>query len=406
MPKPTEEGKGGGALAGASGDDVSGAASLADTLARPCGECPVRPSEAILVPTSGGTFRAGLVRGMIDELAPCALHRRIYWLHGQSSAGAVAEAREAAAALGLDLAVLATPGDAASAIRHGIEEAGEDHFVVFDASGRQHPKAIDALFAALRSGIDLAVASPAAPGAIGLAGSRHRRAASALARFCLRLLVPCRGLRDPLSGCFAMRGAAWRRVAARVEPGGAHFLLDLLPAAEGLEVREVPAAFRSHGSQGIGNLATQWQLLVSIARGALRLRLPRRWLSFAGVGALGTVTDAVLTGICIGLGGLHFGAARTVGLAVGMTQNYLLNNRLTFSEAQAAPTFRGWALFGVCQALGALANWGVSVIGYSAGAPWFGAVLLGTAAGMALNLWTASKLVWPSGGSTSNRPGG
>ena len=375
MPNPAEEGKGGAAPTGVAG-------------------------EAILVPTSGDTHGEGFFRGMIGELAPYALRRRIYWLPGRASADAVAEVREAAAALGLELAVLPPHGDTASAIRQGIEAADEDHVAVLHASGRQHPKVLDALFAALRSGIDLAVASRSVPGADAPTMPRHRRLASTLARFCLRLLVPCRGVRDPLSGCFALRRAAWRRIAARVEPGGAHLLLDLLPAAEALEVREVPMALRSHGGQGSGTLAGQWQLLVSIARGALRLRLPRRWLSFAGVGALGTVTDAVLTGVCIGFGGLPFGAARTVGLGIGMTQNYLLNNRLTFPETRAAPTFRGWALFGVCQALGAVANWGVSVTSYLVGAPWFGAVLLGAAAGMALNLWTASKLVWPSSGST------
>ena len=381
MPNPAEEGKGAAVPTGVAG-------------------------EAILVPTSGDAHGEGFFRGMIGELAPYALRRRIYWLPGRASADAVAEVREAAAALGLELAVLPPHGDTASAIRKGIEEADEDYVAVVDANGRQHPRVLDSLFAALRSGIDLVVASRSVPGAVVPTGSLHRRAASALARVCVRLLLPCRGVRDPLSGCFALRRAAWRRAAAGVEPGGAHFLLDLLPAAATLEVREVPGVLLDDGSQGPMTLAGQWQLLVSIARGALRLRLPRRWLSFAGVGALGTVTDAVLTGVCIGLGGLPFGAARTVGLGVGMTQNYLLNNRLTFSEAQAAPTFRGWALFGVCQALGALANWGVSVVGYSAGAPWFGAVLLGTAAGMALNLWTASKLVWPSGGSTPNRPDG
>ena len=265
------------------------------------------------------------------------------------------------------------------------------------ATGSRTPGVLDALFAELRSGIDVAVASSTAPGAVVPAGSPQGRVTTALVRLCIRLLVPCRGVRDPLSGCFALRRSAWRRVAARVDSGGAKFLVDLLPAAGALQVREVPVVLRSGGSEdGATSLVARWQLIVSIARGALRLRLPRRWLSFAGVGALGTVTDALLTGACMGVGGLPFGVARTVGLAVGMTQNYLLNNRLTFLEAGAAPTLRGWALFGVCQALGALVNWGVSVTTYLAGAPWLGALLLGTLAGMALNFATASRLVWPA----------
>ena len=384
MPNPAEEGKGAAAYREAAPIDPSGSQRMA----------PRSTGEAILVPMWSGTHQEGAIRAALCALAPQAAGRRVYLLFGQPAAAA-GEAREAAKALGLDLAVLSMLGDLSSAVRHGIEEIGEDRLAVLDGSGRQDPRVLDALFAVLRSGIDLAVASRMVPGAVVPARPRGRWMASALACFAVRLSIPCRGVRDPLSGCFALRRAAWLRVAARVETGGTRFLVDLLPAAAGLQIEEVPVVLRGHGPDG-PVLAAGWQLLVSIIRGALPLRLPRRWLSFAGVGALGTVTDAVLTGVCIGLGGLPFGGARTIGLAVGMTQNYLLNNHLTFAEVRGAATLRGWALFGICQTLGAVANWGVSVTAYLAGAPWFGALLLGTVAGMALNFATASKLVWPS----------
>lgn len=389
MPNPAEDGKGKAPGRAGRGGAVARSASSKPQLATPRS-----PTEAILVAVSPAVCGGDGYRRILGELTPYATGRRLYLCHPGGAGPAWAQ--EAAAALGLSLDVLSVPGDVASAIRYGMEEAVEDHLAVLDGDGQSDPRVLDALFAELRSGIDVAVASSTAPGAVVPAGSPHRRVTTALLRLCIRLLVPCRGVRDPLSGCFALRRSAWRRVAARVDSGGARFLVDLLPAAGALQVREVPVALRSRGSEGgATSLAVRWQLIVSIVRGALRLRLPRRWLSFAGVGALGTVTDALFTGVCIGVGGLAFGVARTIGLAVGMTQNYLLNNRLTFPEAGAAPTLRGWALFGVCQALGALANWGVSVTAYAVGAPWFGALLLGTAAGMALNLAIALKLVWP-----------
>ena len=388
MPNPAEDGKG-----KALGQAGRGGAVARSASSKPRSATPRSPTEAILVAVSPAVGRDGGYRRILGELAPHATGRRLYLCH-PGAAGA-AQAQEAAA-LGLGLAVLSVPGDVASAIRYGMEEAGEDHLAVLDGDGQSDPRVLDALFAELRSGIDVAVASSTVPGAVVPAGSPQGRVTTALLRLCIRLLVPCRGVRDPLSGCFALRRSAWSRMAARVDSGGARFLVDLLPAAGALQVREVPVALRSGSEGGATSFVASWQLIVSIARGALRLRLPRRWLSFAGVGALGTVTDAALTGVCIGVGGLAFGVARTIGLAVGMTQNYLLNNRLTFPEAGAAPTLRGWALFGVCQALGALANWGVSVTTYLAGAPWLGALLLGTLAGMALNFATASRLVWPS----------
>ncbi len=386
MPNPAEDGKG-----KAPGRAGRGGAVARSASSKPQPATPRSPTEAILVAVSPAVCGGDGYRRILGELAPYATGRRLYLCH--PGAAGPAQAQEAAAALGL--AALSVPGDVGSAIRYGMEEA--DHLAVLDGDGQSDPRVLDALFTELRSGTDVAVASSTAPGAVVPAGSPQGRVTTALVRLCIRLLVPCRGVRDPLSGCFALRRSAWRRVAARVDSGGARFLVDLLPAAGALQIREVPVALRSGGSEGgATSLVARWQLIVSIARGALRLRLPRRWLSFAGVGALGTVPDAALTGVCIGVGGLPFGVARTVGLAVGMTQNYLLNNRLTFQEAGAAPTLRGWALFGVCQALGALANWGVSVATYLAGAPWLGALLLGTLAGMALNFATASKLVWPS----------
>lgn len=386
MPNPAEDGK----------DKAPGRAGRGGVVARsasskPQPATPRSPTEAILVAVSPAACGGDGYRRILGELAPYATGRRLYLCH--PGAAGPAQAQEAATALGL--AALSVPGDVGSAIRYGMEEA--DHLAVLNGDGQSDPRVLDTLFTELRSGTDVAVASSTAPGAVVPAGSPQGRVTTALVRLCIRLLVPCRGVRDPLSGCFALRRSAWRRVAARVDSGGARFLVDLLPAAGALQVREVPVALRSGGSEGgATSLAARWQLIVSIVRGALRLRLPRRWLSFAGVGALGTVTDALLTGVCIGVGGLAFGGARTIGLAVGMTQNYLLNNRLTFPEAGAAPTLRGWALFGVCQALGTLANWGISVTTYLAGAPWLGALLLGTLAGMALNFATASKLVWPS----------
>ena len=47
-----------------------------------------------------------------------------------------------------------------------------------------------------------------------------------------------------------------------------------------------------------------------------------------------------------------------------------------------------------CQALGAGANWLVSVGCFKAGLPWPVAVVAGAAVGFGINFVTASKLVW------------
>ena len=55
---------------------------------------------------------------------------------------------------------------------------------------------------------------------------------------------------------------------------------------------------------------------------------------------------------------------------------------------------RGFMLCAACQALGAGANWLVSVACFKAGLPWPVAVVAGAAVGFGINFATASKLVW------------
>ena len=200
------------------------------------------------------------------------------------------------------------------------------------------------------------------------------------------------GVTEPLAGCFALRRTAWRAASPQLDAGDRTFLLDLLAASPKAEVGEVAVPKSAAGA--VPTLATGWGVLVSALRATLPLRLPRRWLSFAGVGALGTVTDVAVTGLGLGLG-LPFGWARSGGVLVGMVQNYLLNNGLTFAADGRPATLRGLGLYGLCQVFGTGANWGLSMASFAVGAPWLVALLIGVVAGNLLNFLTASWFVWP-----------
>lgn len=335
-------------------------------------------TEAILVAPGQPPDHAALAK-----LAASAAGRSIYLLGGRS--------RDATASPAPHVTTLALPAGLASVIRHGIERVDADRLAVVDGGALRHlgspVEVVDALFASLRAGEDIAVAAYRSPAA---RAPWYRGVVSWLAR----RLVRRSGVAQPLAACFAFRRAAWQAAAPRLDAGDRTFLLDLLAACPAARVAEVVLPGAAAGAGDAPTLATAWDVLVSALRSMLPLRVPRRWLSFAGVGALGTVTDVACTGVGLSLG-LPFGWARSGGVLIGMVQNYLLNNSLTFAADGQPATLRGLALYGACQALGTGANWGLSMATFVAGAPWFVALLVGVVAGNTLNFLTASWLVWP-----------
>ena len=363
----------------------------------PPGEQNPHAEEAILVPVLN---EEGAIGKFLAQLAPAAHGRPVYLLDSDSIDGTVAEARDAAARLGVDLHVIRCPPGLAESIRMGLATTVEPRVAVLDGDGQHHTAIVDTLFETLRSGADLAVGSRNVAGASVSEDWPWYRSwgANALSRLA-RIAVAPRRLKDPLAGCFAMKRTAWNEVADRFETGGYKFLLDFLAASRApLLIVESPLTFNARiGGTSKMALPVFWEVLVSLEYCLLRGRIPRRWLGFGSVGALGMATDMLLTGLLLNVAGIPFAWARPGPVLVAMTQNYAMNNRFTFRDAERKGTSAlasGWLLYVGCQALGAATNWGVSVLVYSLGVPWFLALPTGVLAGMVVNFVTARRIVW------------
>lgn len=353
------------------------------------------PTEAVLIPVFN---EAPVIGGFLTELAARGIDRRVYLLDSASGDDTVAEARGAAAGAGLDLVVVQCPPGLAAAIRHGVEQSTEDRLAVIDGDGQHSPAVLDDLFDALAAGHDVAVASRIAPGAsIAAEWPRHRRLLTKTLLMVARRGGRCHGVADPLSGCFALRRSLWERVAARYETGGFKFLLDLLTVSPRLRVAETPIVFRARTS-GQSKVAAHvlWELSNSLAWNLLRGRMPRRLIAFGTVGVSGSLVDGAVTGVLHALLEVPFLVARPAGILVGMTNNFLLNNLVTFRDRQRGPgqLLRGWLLYAGCQSAGALTNYGTSVTLKWLGLWWPLALLGGIAAGVTLNYLSADRMVW------------
>jgi putative flippase GtrA len=95
---------------------------------------------------------------------------------------------------------------------------------------------------------------------------------------------------------------------------------------------------------------------------------------------------------------LTLGLARALAIAVAMTWNFLLNRRFTFTNARRESFWKQYLLFCASCLVGALVNWGVSILLCWSSA-WFAAypvaaALAGVGAGFFFNFILSRRFVF------------
>ena len=237
-----------------------------------------------------------------------------------------------------ELRVIVRTGErgAATAVLRGFEAARHDILLTIDADFSHPPELIPALIEPLRQGkAEIAVASRYVKGGgVGDWPLRLRlasRGATALAR-----LVT--GVRDPMSGYFALRRSVIQNV--QLNPRSCKVLLEILAKGNYKTVAEVPFTFvdRKAGQSKLENRRMKDYLVHLFL---LLFACNSRFLKFAKfctVGAIGAVINlAVLYGLTEGLGVWYIVSA-AVAAAVAVTSNYFLNKVWTFRYATSGRT--------------------------------------------------------------------
>ncbi|HXE89943.1 MAG TPA: polyprenol monophosphomannose synthase [Terriglobales bacterium] len=136
----------------------------------------------------------------------------------------------------------------ATAVVAGWKTSSAPVLAAMDADGQHPPDVIPRLLEALERGADLAVASRYTAGGDIPRWNIVRRLGSKFATFLVRLALPAgvRQVRDPLSGCFALR----REVIEGVElkPLGFKILLEVMIRGRVRRLEEVPFVFAPRGA--------------------------------------------------------------------------------------------------------------------------------------------------------------
>ncbi len=249
-------------------------------------------------------------------------------------------------------------GLAAAAIA-GIDETRGEIVVVLDPSMGYEPGDLWRVVGPLAEGrADLVVASRCLPGPTD-PGNGRDRLRSALGRF----TKPLTGTTDPLSGLIGMSRQAVDKASEWFQPIGPHFSFELLAKVGGrwIEVPVSTGPTRHRAFPGLDELRHLKRLADH------RFGTFSRLLQFCCVGASGMVVDlsfyalfqwllrwTFLTGRRTPIvgGPLDLAVAGCLAIAIALTWNFLINRRLTFSDARAGSVLKQFLVYALSNALG------------------------------------------------------
>jgi dolichol-phosphate mannosyltransferase len=286
----------------------------------------------------------------------------------------------------------------AGACVEGMLASSAPYVAVMDAD-LQHDETIlpQMLSALVDNSADLVVGSRYIAGgsASSFAADRAKfsRTATGLARRLLGVDIA-----DPMSGFFMLKRERLDDVVRELSPVGFKILLDIvLTARRRLRVLEIPYEFRprrfgeSKFDAAIG-LEFLGLALGKVTGGAVG----PRFISFALVGTTGLAVHLVALKIALATLTRDFALAQTVATFVAMVSNFLLNNRLTYSDRRLSGKnlITGFIGFCVIGSVGALTNVGLASWIYSERPTWWLAGAAGAMMGALWNYTMSTQFVW------------
>ncbi|MFP3177440.1 MAG: glycosyltransferase family 2 protein [Thermocladium sp.] len=316
-----------------------------------------------------------------------------------STDGTVEEARQAARRLGFKLNVIERGRrlGLSSAVVEGIKAASHDVVVVMDADLQHPPEVVPLLVEAVKAGYAVAVASRYVEGGRVVDWPLIRRVISRGATLLAHLLLPpTRGVRDPMSGFFAVRRSLLINcLRAR---GEYKVLLDVLTCVGG-PVKEVPYVFgqRARGVSKLGTHQVLDYVKQVVATSLVLLRLSGyRPLKFALVGLIGLLVSEAVLDLFWRVIEFPYFASLIPAIEAGIINNYSLNRRWTFRD-RPTPYASGLARYHVAGLGGTLVTYITSdALHYLLAVNGYAAYVIGVILGFITNYALAETYVFRS----------
>jgi len=358
-----------------------------------------QPAElAIVIPTYNELENIPLLVEAVDQALP-DVRWEIVFVDDNSPDGTAARIRE----IGLrDARVRLVQRygrrGLSSACVEGILACVAPHVAVMDADLQHDERILGEMYRRLRTGeSDLVVGSRYVEGG-GMGEWSKRRVA--MSRFATSLAnrLTRTPLGDPMSGFFMLTRTAFLAALPNLSTVGFKILLDIAASSpHPLRVAQVPYTFRTrqHGESKLDSLVV-WEYLQLLMDKSFGHVVPVRFASFALVGGFGVfVHFTALTLLFLGLG-VRFDIAQGAATLVATTNNFLLNNMLTYSDQRlkGRRLFVGWLTFNLVCMVGALANVGVARWLFSHNGYWIVSAMAGIAVTTVWNYSMSSIFTW------------
>jgi dolichol-phosphate mannosyltransferase len=285
-----------------------------------------------------------------------------------------------------------------SACIEGILATTSNYIAVMDAD-MQHDEAIlPRMLATLREdSLDLVVGTRNAQGGSMGQFTRQRVLLSRLGRKVSHAVCQCE-ITDPMSGFFVISRSFFLEVVHQLHGGGFKILVDMLASCDRpVRFAEVGYTFRTrkYGDSKLDvNTAVEYLfLVVDKLTGCV---IPVRFAAFSLVGAAGVATH--LACLALFLFGLHwhFLAAQVVATYVAMTENFFLNNLVTWRDRslRGVRLISGLASFWVACSFGAWANVIFARALLQSGAHWYWAGIAGIVLSSVWNYSISNLFTW------------
>ncbi len=285
-----------------------------------------------------------------------------------------------------------------SACIEGMLASTASYVAVLDADMQHDETILPLMLARLhRDSLDIVVGTRNAEGGSMGQFSRGRQLLSRFGQTVSQTVCQC-PITDPMSGFFVLNRSFFTEVVRGLHGGGFKILVDMLSSADRpVRLAEVGYTFRlrRHGESKLNaNTAIEYLFLViHKLTGGL---IPTRFAAFSLVGATGVATHLLVMATL--LFGLHqrFFVAQIVATYVAMTENFFLNNLITWRDRslRRLGLVSGLASFWLVCSFGAWADVYFARTLLQSGIRWYLAATAGIVLSAVWNYSMANLFTW------------
>lgn len=285
-----------------------------------------------------------------------------------------------------------------SACIEGMLASSAPYLAVIDADLQHDEKLLPDMLEQLKQGdTDVAIGTRYAPGGGMGDWDESRIAISRFATSLSRLVLKVE-LSDPMSGFFMIRRDVMEDSVKKLSGIGFKILVDLFASApRPLRFVELPYEFRVR-TAGESKLDTQaaWDYAMLLLDKLTGHIIPVRLVAFSLVGAVGVVVHFIVLTVMFDQLGLNFAFSQAIASIAAMTNNFALNNILTYRDMKlrGRQWLRGWVSFTLACSVGALANVGIASYLFTMDARWILAGLAGVLVGTVWNYAVTAVYTW------------